>query len=148
MPGEVLTQLNRYQTEHGEGELFTVLYAIVDPRDAGVTWASAGHLPPLLRLGGGETSYVEGGDGLMGLDQVTYGDIRRTLGPGGTLILYTDGVVERRGESLDVGLGRLDCAAASGPAHPRELCDHMLAQVLPDDGAHDDVTAVVVKVVE
>jgi PAS domain S-box-containing protein len=148
MPGEVLTQLNRYHTEHGEGELFTVLYAIVDPRDAGVTWSSAGHLPPLLRLGGGETSYVEGGDGLMGLDQVAYGDIRRTLGPGGTLVLYTDGVVERRGESLDVGLGRLDCAAASGPAHPQELCDYILARVLPDDGAHDDVTAVVVKVVE
>ena len=82
MPGEVLTRLNRYQLEHGEDELFTVLYAIVDPSDASVTWASAGHLPPLLRCADGETDYVEGGDGLMGLDDVTYTRHPPPAGPG------------------------------------------------------------------
>jgi serine phosphatase RsbU (regulator of sigma subunit) len=146
LPGEVLTRLNSYQTQHGEGELFTVLYAVVDPHDASVTWASAGHLPPLLRLAGGESMYVEGVDSLMGIEQLEYTDIRRTLGPGGLLILYTDGLVERRGESLDDGFARLQQAAACGPEDPQQLCDHILARLLPDEGSHDDVTAVVVKV--
>ena len=146
LPGEVLTRLNSYQTQHGEGELFTVLYAIIDPREAAVTWARAGHLPPLLRRGGGETAYVEGGDGLIGLERVQYTEIRRELGPAGLLVLYTDGLVERRGESLDQGLARLEQAAASGPDDPQQLCDHILDRLLPEEGSHDDVTAVVVKV--
>jgi PAS domain S-box-containing protein len=146
LPGEVLTRLNSYQTQHGDGELFTVLYAIVDPREAAVTWASAGHLPPLLRIAGGETTVIERGDGLIGLEQFEYTDIRRELGQGGLLVLYTDGLVERRGESLDQGLARLEAAAASGPADPQQLCDHILDRLLPEEGSHDDVTAVVVKV--
>jgi PAS domain S-box-containing protein len=146
LPGEVLTRLNSYQAQQGDGELFTVLYAIVDPRAADVTWASGGHLPPLLRIAGGETAVSERGDGLIGLEQVEYTDIRRKLGPGGLLVLYTDGLVERRDESLDQGLARLEWAAASGPVDPRQLCDHLLDRLLPDEGPHDDVTAVVVRV--
>jgi PAS domain S-box-containing protein len=146
MPGDVLTRLNRYQTEYGEDDLFTVLYAIVDPHAARVTWASAGHLPPLLRGPGGDTGYVEGGGGLMGLEEAVYSNIERPLQPGATLILYTDGVVERRGESLDVGLARLVRAVTSGPDSPQQLCDHVLAELLPEPQQHDDVTAVIVKV--
>ncbi len=146
MPGDVLTRLNRYQTEYGEDDLFTVLYAIVDPSAARVTWASAGHLPPLLRGPDGETGYVEGGGGLMGLEDAVYPDMSRPLPSGASLILYTDGVVERRGESLDVGLERLARAAASGPDSPQELCDHILAELLPEPQRHDDITAVIVKV--
>jgi PAS domain S-box-containing protein len=145
LPSQVLTRLNRYQLEHGEGELFTVMYAIVDPREHSVTWASAGHLPPLLRTADGETSYTEVGDGLMGIEDFVYRDLRATLGAGGTMVLYTDGLVERRGESLDVGLARLEDAAASGPQEPKRLCDHILTRLLSDHQLHDDVTAVIVK---
>jgi serine/threonine protein phosphatase PrpC len=62
------------------------------------------------------------------------------------MILYTDGVVERRGELLDVGFGRLESAASSGPEDPAALCEHILSLALPEEGAHDDVTAVVVRV--
>ena len=106
----------------------------------------AGHLPPLLRGPGGETGYVEGGGGLMGLEDAVYSDLERPLPSGASLILYTDGVVERRGESLDVGLERLARAAASGPDSPHQLCDHVLAELLPEPQQHDDVTAVIVKV--
>jgi PAS domain S-box-containing protein len=147
VPGEVLTRLNRYQLALGDDELFTVIYAIIDPHEATATWASAGHLPPLLRSEDGETSYLEGGNGLMGIEDVVYEDLRSPLGAHSTLILYTDGLVERRGESLDAGLERLAGAAASGPQKPQALCEHVLQRVLPDEHQlHDDVTAVVVKV--
>lgn len=98
--------------------------------------------------GSGGGGFVEGGDGLMGIDDVLYSDSRLPLAKGDMLILYTDGLVERRGESLDAGLDRLARAAASGPDQPQALCEHILERVLaPEPQAHDDVTAVVVKVV-
>jgi PAS domain S-box-containing protein len=146
-PGEVLTRLNRHQLVIGAEEMFTVQYAIVDRRLRTVSWANAGHLPPLLRTAPDEASLLEGGNGLMGMEDVEYESFERSLSDMGTLVLYTDGLVERRGESLDVGLARLRAAALSGPQDPQALCDHLLADVLPADGArHDDVTAVVVQV--
>jgi PAS domain S-box-containing protein len=145
-PSEVLTRLNRYQLQHGEGELFTVMYAIIDPGRQTVAWASAGHLPPLLRTAA-ETSYAEVGDGLMGIDDFVYRNLEASLGAGGTMVLYTDGLVERRGESLDDGLARLRDAAVSGPQEPRALCDYILRELLTDQRLHDDVTAVIVKLV-
>jgi PAS domain S-box-containing protein len=144
-PGDVLTRLSRYQLKHGEGELFTVMYAIVDPHEQAVTWAGAGHLPPLVRTAGGETGYAPVGDGLIGIEDLAYRSLRATLGAGGTLILYTDGLVERRGESLDVGMERLADAVALGPQRPQALCAHILARLLDDEQLHDDVTAVIVK---
>jgi serine/threonine protein phosphatase PrpC len=62
------------------------------------------------------------------------------------LILYSDGLVERRGEAIDVGLRRLAGAAASGPADPPALCAHLLSEALPDGaGLHDDVTVMVAR---
>jgi PAS domain S-box-containing protein len=146
-PGEVLTLLNRHQLALGAEELFTVLYAIVDRPQRTITWSNAGHLPPLLRTGSGEASLLEGGNGLMGIQDVRYESFERSLSGSGTLVLYTDGLVERRGESIDAGFTRLTDAAIAGPEDPQALCEHLLARVLPADGAlHDDVTAVVVRV--
>jgi PAS domain S-box-containing protein len=145
-PGAVLTRLNRHQVALGH-ELFTVIYAIVDPGAGTVSVASAGHPPPLLRSASGEARYLEGGEGLMGMDDVTYKDLRAPIRKGDSLILYTDGLVERRGESLDVGLARLADAAATGPEDADALCAHVLRAVLPaEQRLHDDVTAVVVRI--
>jgi PAS domain S-box-containing protein len=146
-PGDALTRLNRHQLALGEDELFTVIYAIIDPRESGVAWASAGHLPPLLLSRNGESSFLEGADGLMGIDEVSYHDYHEPINGHSTLILYTDGLVERRGESLDAGLERLAQAAVSGPKQPQMLCDHVLEHVLPPERQRrDDVTTVVVKI--
>jgi len=146
-PGDALTRLNRYQLALGEDELFTLIYAIIDPRESRLAWASAGHLPPLLLSTNGESSYLEGADGLMGIDDLRYQDLHRTIDEHSTLILYTDGLVERRGESLDAGLDRLARAAVAGPEEPQALCDHVLEQVLPPERQRrDDVTTVVVKI--
>jgi serine phosphatase RsbU (regulator of sigma subunit) len=146
-PGEVLTRLNRYQLALAEQEMFTVIYAIVDPRRGRVSWASGGHPPPLVRSADGATRYLEGGGAVMGVWDVVYGDGEDTVGPSDTLILYSDGLVERPGEPLDTGLERLSAAAAGGPDQPSALCEHVLGTMLPAALAvRDDVTAMVVRV--
>ncbi len=146
-PGEVLTCLNSYQLALGADEMFTVIYAIVDPERGDITWANAGHLPPVVRSGAGEVKVLEGGDGLIGIRPVTYRDLWLEAAPPTTLVLYTDGLVERRGESLDVGLDRLARAVASGPDAPADLCQYLRERLLePGQDQQDDVTAAVVRV--
>lgn len=145
-PGEALTRLNRHQLALGDEQMFTVLYAIVDPRERDISWANAGHPPPLVVMGDGASAFLEQGEGLMGLEQAVYRTHQRPLGRDPALVLYTDGLVERRGESLDTGLQRLAAAVRSGPTDPEPLCDHILRRLVdPDEQLHDDVTALVVK---
>src|SRR6202012_5450918 len=102
---------NRYQLALAEQEMFTVIYAIVDPRRGRVCWAAGGHPPPLLRAAAGATRFLEGGGAVMGVWDSVYGDVEEPVHPSDTIILYSDGLVERRGESLDTGLDRLSAAA-------------------------------------
>jgi PAS domain S-box-containing protein len=146
-PGEVLTRLHSYQQTLGEGELFTVVYVIVDPRAAMITWASAGHPPPLVRSREGTVSWLHGGDGLIGLGETTYSTFSRVAVDGDVLVLYTDGLVERRGEPLDTGLERLAHAAVAGPTAPHPLCGHILRQLTEPGGRlADDMTALLARI--
>jgi PAS domain S-box-containing protein len=145
-PGHALTLLNRHQLALGDEHLFTIIYAIVDPEHGTISWANGGHPPPLLRTSGGACRYFEGGNGLMGVDEKVYETYQETTDSGSTVVLYTDGLVERRGESLDVGLERLADAAGDGPVQPGPLRDHLLAALLEPTGQrYDDVTAVVAR---
>jgi PAS domain S-box-containing protein len=145
-PGEALTLLNRHQLALGDEHLFTIVYAVIDPDRGLISWANGGHPPPLLRVGGGDCSYLDGGNGLMGVEERPYETFERRLDPDCTVVLYTDGLIERRGESLDAGLERLVNAAASGPDAPGPLRDHLLARLLESTvQRYDDVTAVVAR---
>ena len=145
-PGEALTLLNRHQLEGGDENLFTIVYAILDPERGTISWASGGHPPPLLRGADGTCHYLEGGDGLMGVEDHAYDTHDARTDAHDMLVLYTDGLIERRGESLDVGLERLASAALTGPDDARRMCDHILGQLLEPPGErYDDVTAVVAR---
>jgi serine phosphatase RsbU (regulator of sigma subunit) len=99
-----------------------------------------------LRAAGGTCRYVEGGNGLMGVEDSVYETFEERIGPCTTIVLYTDGLIERRGESLDAGLERLAGAACFGPEEPELLCEHIVAQLLePGSERYDDVTAVVAR---
>jgi PAS domain S-box-containing protein len=145
-PGEALMLLNRHQLEGGDEHLFTIVYAILDPERGTIAWANGGHPPPLLRGADGMCRYLEGGDGLMGVEDNPYDTHEARTGAHDMVVLYTDGLIERRGESLDVGLARLADAASAGPGHARAMCDHIVEELLePPEQRYDDVTAVVAR---
>ena len=145
-PGEALNLLNRHQLAGGDEHLFTIVYAIIDPEQGTIAWANGGHPPPLLCRADGTFQYLEGSNGLMGVEDNPYATHDERIGPGDMVVLYTDGLIERRGESLDVGLERLAEAATSGPEDVRKMCDHITDRVLAEPGQrYDDVTAVVAR---
>ena len=147
-PGEALTLLNRHQLALGDEQLFTIIYVILDPRRSTIVWANGGHPPPLLRDAGGACRYIEAGNGLMGVEDNMYETFEERIGANSTVVLYTDGLIERRGESLDAGLERLAAAVSSGPRGAEPLRDHILAQLIEPSGQRDDdVTAVVARLV-
>lgn len=146
-PGEVLTLLNRHQIALGADELFTVIYAIFDPRERTMAWANAGHPGPVLRDPTGATRHLQEGEGLVGFRDTVYENRLESLARGEMIVLFTDGLIERRGESLDAGIARLEKLVSAGPERPTELCDEVVSGLITSAQAlQDDVTAVVVRV--
>ncbi|WP_338696982.1 GAF domain-containing SpoIIE family protein phosphatase [Streptomyces sp. Q6] len=141
-PVAVLTDLNALTADMELTDLATVLYMTVDPAQRRATVASAGHCPPLLVDHAG-AAFVRAGQGVpMGVMdewQAEAGEVE--LPQGALLVLYTDGLVERRGEELGTGLERLRQAALSAPAEVGELCGHLVEQCL-DEGANPDDVAI------
>jgi serine phosphatase RsbU (regulator of sigma subunit) len=137
-PGTILTKLNKLVSVKSSGQLATVLCALVDPEARELTITSAGHLPPLL-ISDGRGEFVKTDVGLpIGVDRhASYTSSTVTVSPGATLLAFTDGLVERRGESIDVGLGRLREHATSNHATLDELLTRVVSN-LRQDGADDD----------
>lgn len=110
-------------------------------------WSNAGHLPPVLLHQDG-TSNVLGSepDLLLGVDpDATRHDHTTELPDSATLLLFTDGLVERRGASLDDGLARLQAALADLAEVPLdELCDTLLGRMVPEPG-EDDIALLAVR---
>jgi serine phosphatase RsbU (regulator of sigma subunit) len=112
-----------------------------DPGTWRMRWASAGHPPPLLRRPDGTVEVLGGrAELLLGLDpRVSRSEHVVDLTPGDTLLLYGDGLIERRTTDLDHGLSRLaDALARDGDLDPEELCDRLLATVGLDN-VDDDI---------
>jgi serine phosphatase RsbU (regulator of sigma subunit) len=147
-PAGVLTRLNRAADLLDVVELATCIYAILDPRTLTVRWSSAGHLAPLVsdESGTAGLAAVDPGPPLGALPKPGYVDSVLQLRHGDALVLYTDGLVERRGESIDAGLDEL--AAIRGP-HPSAdaMCDLLFSTLLGDRPRADDVTLLVVQTV-
>jgi serine phosphatase RsbU (regulator of sigma subunit) len=121
-------------------------------RDAGVRllrWSNAGHPPPLSIQPDGVVGTLEGAqiDLLLGIDpQSPRTETAIELHDGATVVLYTDGLVERRDQSIDEGLAKLRLAAGDLAGLPLDaFCDRLVARMLPDR-AEDDVALVAIRV--
>ncbi len=135
-------QLNRLVwTELEDSQMATLIYVILDPAEGVVRWVNAGHLPPLLVMEDGPPQFLQGGRSVpLGvLPFPSFEENSVEVGAGATVILYTDGLVERVGVHIDEGLAELAEAVREAPTTPDQLCDHLLATLVPGGGAPDDV---------
>jgi len=140
-PSEVLTRLNAFFSAAADGSMSTLFVMVYDPATTTAHYASAGHPPALVREASGEVRALEGARGTpLAADAVhTFVQCTETLSPGATVLLYTDGLVERRRESLDVGFARLHETFRDGPRDLEALVDHVVAELVGPGGGADDV---------
>jgi serine phosphatase RsbU (regulator of sigma subunit)/anti-sigma regulatory factor (Ser/Thr protein kinase) len=145
-PAETLSRVNRLACETVEETFGTIVLASIGPTRTSVRLASAGHPPVLVRSPDGAVETVEGGRSVPvgATAEATYSEIELYLAPGSTLVLYTDGLVERRGESIDAGIGRLIRLVADTRGPLDELADTVIAG-LEDADHSDDVVVLVVQ---
>jgi PAS domain S-box-containing protein len=140
-PGAVLDRLDRLMRTLDGGQMATLLYLVVEPDRSSVRLASAGHVPPLLVGPDGRAAFLDTApDPPLGVFATSsHSEIEVPLEPGATLILYTDGLVEERGASIDEGLEALRVAAADPGEDPEALCDRLMAAMLDVHTPDDDI---------
>jgi serine phosphatase RsbU (regulator of sigma subunit)/anti-sigma regulatory factor (Ser/Thr protein kinase) len=150
-PDAVLTLLNSFVARtHGSEMAATLLYVVVDADAGKARFASAGHLPPLLMSADGAARFLQHATlpPLGVAEHTRFHSWEAELSPGATMLLYTDGLVERRDEAIDAGLQRLREALETGPAELEELCSHVLARAPGGAGAQDDVALLAARPLE
>jgi serine phosphatase RsbU (regulator of sigma subunit) len=149
-PASVIRRVDELALGPEPGALATLVYAIYDPAGHDLTWSSAGHPPPLLMRPDGRADYLLGANStLVGVGpDVDRTERTATLDIGTTLVLYTDGLVETREDSLTIGLDRLAALAESRSSASLEvLVDQLLADVEAAEQRKDDVAILVARVV-
>ncbi len=127
----------------------TCVYAVINPSSRSCVIAQAGHQPPVLALADGTTEVLNLPPGLpLGLGEKRFEASRVSLPPGAVLALYTDGLVEGRSRTLDVGLATLRSSLAAALAEPsaslRAAC-HRVTE-LPNEDVEDDLTLVLARI--
>ncbi|MFI0940138.1 SpoIIE family protein phosphatase [Streptomyces sp. NPDC021020] len=148
-PAAALDALGLYAESVEGAQSTTVVKAHVDWRGRTITYSTAGHPPAALVHPGGTVEFLDRAtDPPIGADPEPEPRPEAVVGfePGATLVLYTDGLIERRSEDIDVGLGRLATSLARHrEADPESLADALLDELLPPDGATDDTALVVLR---
>ena len=145
-PELVLERLNQMVRVFRPDTMITALYGVFDPASHTWTYATAGHLPVVLRAPDGSTVLLdEPCDPPLGVATSFRRHCTR-IEPGSTLVLYTDGLIERRGETITTGLDRLRQACSDGPSSPEALCEHLSSVMLRDAKIADDIAMVVIAV--
>jgi anti-sigma regulatory factor (Ser/Thr protein kinase) len=140
-PAEVATLLNRMVRESRPGATATMVLLVHTPDADRIDLVNAGHLPPVLVDSSGSASFLETTRSvpLGATRHAVYTEDSAELRPGETVVLYTDGLVERRDEDLGAGLERLRSAVGHGPTAPGERCDAVVDQLLVRRASGDDV---------
>jgi serine phosphatase RsbU (regulator of sigma subunit) len=144
-PGTVLAKLSDFVAGGVRDYFATVLCVLIDVEAHRLTVASAGHMAPLLFDGGGGDFVEFHVDVPIGVARsAPYHEVSVPVPPNATLVAFTDGLVERRGEALDVGLARLR-ALATGQRLALDDLLVKLARELTSEDHHDDTAIVGIK---
>jgi serine phosphatase RsbU (regulator of sigma subunit) len=139
-PAGLLAALDQFMCDTFEEPLATASAAIIDPADRSLRYCLAGHPPPLLREPGGSVRTLgQAGGVLLGLGIRDRPERVVSFAPGSSLVLFTDGLVERRDEDIDAGIARLaDALRPAPPPDPAQLCDTLVRQSVARNGREDD----------
>lgn len=145
-PGQVLERLDESLRTFAVAELVTAAYAMLTPAGGvwRLIWSNAGHPPPLLVRPDGEVSLLESPVDLpLGVEPTLRRDGERGVAPGSILLLYTDGLVERRDRPITTGLAQLVRLVGQRHREPKELLDAVLAELA--EQPEDDVAVLAVQ---
>ncbi|MFD7289660.1 SpoIIE family protein phosphatase [Streptomyces sp. NPDC059863] len=148
-PARALEVLGLYARSVEGAENTTAATAFIDWDTRTITYSSAGHPPPALLRGDGTVEFLDRAtDPPLGArpEPAPRPQATASFTEGSVLVLYTDGLIERRHEDIDAGLGRLARSLARHrAADPETLADALLADLLPPDGVTDDTALVIVR---
>ncbi|MGH2789097.1 MAG: SpoIIE family protein phosphatase [Actinomycetota bacterium] len=146
-PTKVLSRVNRMVNSFERTGMATVTYMVFNPETGHMSFASAGHPPPLLRRVDDTIEYLYGGRSIpLGvMMDAEYEEDHMQLTPGDVLMLYTDGLVESRTAGLEEGMQRLSEAVAGAPHELEDLCEHVLREISGGKAIPDDVAFVALK---
>jgi phosphoserine phosphatase RsbU/P len=144
-PADVLTRLDRKIQMFEPDAMATAIYAVIDPDRSAMTVSTAGHLPPVIVADSGKARplSVSADLPLGAYPGATRRVTTHPLDPGTVLLLYTDGLVERRGQPLEDGIRALVEGAVAGTAEA--LCSRVTDLLLPHSGPTDDVAILAVR---
>jgi anti-sigma regulatory factor (Ser/Thr protein kinase)/GAF domain-containing protein len=147
-PSSVLVRLNRLADEVLDTSFATLAYVALEPHTGMCRLSSAGHPPPAIAYPDGRVELVEGAQGLpLGTGmRTTYRQETVALPAGTVVVLYTDGLVERRGRSIDEGLAALCAALSAAPKDPDRLLEHILEHVVGNEPRGDDIALLAARV--
>jgi PAS domain S-box-containing protein len=145
-PADVLEYLDGVVRDLREDQIVTCVYAVYDPGERSLTYANAGHLPPLLLLPGAGPRPLTSSGPPLGTGPHTLTEERVELPVGALLTLYTDGLVEHRDRDLDAGIFALAALVGDIAGPLADVPDRLVARLLPD-GPDDDITLLLTRVV-
>ncbi|WP_405680395.1 SpoIIE family protein phosphatase [Streptomyces sp. NBC_00868] len=141
-PDQVVRGTNQLLSDLDPGQFASCCYVVLDPASGTAQAVRAGHPQPLLRHPDGRTEVLDLAGGLvLGIDpEAAYPVTELRLAVGSVLALYTDGLVEKPGTDIDVGVERLRAAlAATGPGPLTETADRLIAEAGSDEDRPDDI---------
>jgi serine phosphatase RsbU (regulator of sigma subunit) len=139
-PAAVMNRLDLFYEQFPTDQLVTVLYALADPGRDEVVLACAGHPPPLLMSPSGTPEFIEAARGtLLGAGPAERTTTTVGLKPGQTLLMFTDGLIERRDEDLEESKERLLDVCSTLPEGPEGLDLEALAVAMRDPTRDDDI---------
>lgn len=141
-PRAALSALDRFAARLPGAVCTTAFCAVLNPETGEMVYSSAGHPPPILVYGDRTARILEDGSAIpLGLrpDRIRP-EAHVVIPPRATLLLYTDGLVERRRQSLDDGIARATELLRGGSSSVLdELASEIMSSLAPDDGYQDDV---------
>jgi GAF domain-containing protein len=140
-PAALLEALDRFLCSTVEEPLATAAVIVIDSAERTLRYCLAGHPPPLLRGPDGVVTQLgEAPGALLGLEIHNRPEEVVTFAPGSCVVLFTDGLVERRDETFDAGIARLALALkAALPPNPASLCDVLVEQSVLHNDRDDDI---------